>query len=677
MPSNVRRARIRGLFFLAVFTLAISRNLRAQEKGPLPVMPLPSQVVSGEGEFVLDGHFGIALKGYREPRLERAQQRFLDLLSRETGTPFWREARLNAPHFIIQTAGPSAPVQKLGEDESYRLEISTTDVQLTAPNPLGVLRGLQTFLQLVRVTPRSFSVPVVTIDDQPRFLWRGLLIDSGHRFVPIPVIKRNLDGMEAVKLNVFHWRFADDQGFHVESKKFPLLQQKGSGGFYYSQDEVQEVIAYARDRGIRVVPEFDMPCHTASWFVGYPELSSGQDRLKSSAIDPTRESTYSFLTGFISEMAALFPDSYFHAGGDECDPKEWEGNPRIQQFMLTHSIKDGAALQAIFTARVEKIIASQKKIMVGWDEILQTNTPKDVVIQSWRGPESLAEAAKNGYRGVLSSGYYIDLNQSAAEHYSVDPLGANAASLTPGQKARVLGGEVTMWTDIVSHENMDNRVWPRTAAIAERLWSPQQIQDVDSMYERLAIISQKLDYYGLRHRLITEEMLERMTGHSDPEPLRVLAAVVQPPRLYLRQELRTFTDFTPLNRLDDAVPPESDTAREFNNMAKRIAAGKATPDDWQHAREWLVLWRDNDAKLQPLLMRSFLTQDLAPVSHNLSQVAEIGLQALDDLEKNRPVSADVRQRNIEFLQLAAKPQAVLLLMVAPSVELLVQANRSQ
>ena len=640
-------------------------------------MPLPSHVVQGEGEFVIDGHFGIALKEYKDPRLERAGQRFLDLLSRETGIPLWREARLNAPHFIIQTAGPSATVQQLGEDESYHLEVSPTDVQLTAPNPLGVLRGLQTFLQLVRVTPKSFNVPVVTIDDQPRFPWRGLLIDSGHRFVPIPVIKRNLDGMEAVKLSVFHWRFADDQGFHIESKKFPLLQQKGSGGFYYAQDEVREIVAYARDRGIRVVPEFDMPCHTASWFLGYPELSSGQDPLKSSAIDPTRESTYTFLTGFIAEMAGLFPDSYFHAGGDECDPKEWEGNPRIHQFMHAYSIKDGAALQAIFTARVEKIIASQKKIMVGWDEILQPGTPKDVVIQSWRGPESLTQAAKNGYRGVLSSGYYIDLNQSAAEHYSVDPLGANAAALTPEQNARILGGEATMWTDIVSHENMDNRVWPRTVAIAERLWSPQQIRDVDSMYERLAIISRKLDYYGLRHRLITEEMLERMTSDPDPEPLRVLAAVVQPPRLYQRQELRTFTDFTPLNQLDDAVPPESDTAREFNNLAKRIASGKASPEDWRHARLWLVLWRDNDAKLQPLLKRSFLTQDLAPVSHNLSQVAEIGLQALDDLEKNRLVTAEARQRDIEFLDLAAKPQAVLLLMVALSVELLVQATRSQ
>ena len=197
------------------------------------------------------------------------------------------------------------------------------------------------------------------------------------------------------------------------------------------------------------------------------------------------------------------------------------------------------------------------------------------------------------------------------------------------------------------------------------------------MYQRLAIVSAQLGYYGLRHRLITEEMLERMSGDPNPVALRVLADVVQPPKLYERQQLRDFGDFTPLNHLDDAVPPESDTAREFEGIAKRIAAGKATSQDWQQARQWLVLWHDNDAKLQPLLAQSFLTRDLAPVSRNLSQIAEIGLQALDDLQQNRHVSGDVRQQNIDFLKTSAKPQSVLLLMVAPPVETLVEATKTR
>lgn len=667
------------LWFFGFFPIILSLPWRApaQEPESLSLMPLPSQSEPGSGEFLIDGSFGIELTGYAEPRLENARQRFLDVLSRETGIPLWRAAVANKPNFTVHTEGPSLSVQQIGEDESYRLKISMGGVQLSAANPLGVLHGLQTFLVLARVTPKGFSVPAITIEDRPRFPWRGLLIDSGHRFVRLPVIKRNLNAMEAVKLNVFHWRFADDAGFHIESKRFPLLQEKASGGFYYTEEEVKEIIAYSRDRGIRVIPEFDMPCHTASWFRAYPELGSGQIPGQSGAMDPTREITYTFLSAFIEEMAKLFPDAFFHTGGDECDFHEWESNPHIQEYMRVHGIKDGAALQAQFTAKIQRIVAQNKKIMMGWDEVLQPGIPNDVVIQSWRGSKSLADAARNGNRGILSSGYYIDLNQSAAEHYAVDPLGdSSAASLTPEEKARVLGGEATMWTDIVSDENLDNRVWPRTVAIAERLWSPEDVREVDSMYRRLGVVSQKLGYYGVRHRLIMEEMLERMSGDADPVGLRVLADVVQPPKGYERQQLRNFGDFTPLNRLDDAVPPESETARVFDGIVRRIAGGKATTEDWQQAQQWLVLWRDNDARLKPLLTRSFLTQDLAPVSRNLSEVAIIGLQALDDLQNNRPVNADVRNRNIDFLNAAAKPQVVLLLMVAPSVETLVKATRT-
>ncbi|MGH9617319.1 MAG: family 20 glycosylhydrolase [Acidobacteriaceae bacterium] len=648
-------------------------------------MPLPAHVTRGSGQFLIDGSFGIALEGYTEPRLERAKQRFLDTLSRETGIPLWREAQFNQSTFTIQTAGPSDAVQQLGEDESYHLEISADHVQLTAANPLGVLHGLQTFLQLVRTTPQGFSVPVVTIDDQPRFPWRGLMIDVSRHFITIPVIERNLNAMEAVKLNVFHWHLSDDQGFRVESKTFPLLQEKGSDGLFYTQDQIRQVIEYARDRGIRVVPEFDMPCHTTSWFPGYPQLASGKGPYQiarkfgvlNAAMDPTRETTYRFLDSFIGEMAALFPDQYFHIGGDECNGKEWNANPRIQAFMHVHGLHNNAALQAYFTARVQKIVAAHHKIMEGWDEVLQPNTPKDVVIQSWRGQASLAQAARQGNRGILSTGYYIDLNQPASQHYLVDPLGDGAATLTPSQKALILGGEATMWSEYVDPENIDKCIWPRTAAIAERFWSPQQVTDVASMYQRLAIVSRKLEDYGLNVDYVTDRMLERMSGDANPVSLEVLAAVVQPPEGYQRESLRSYNTFTPLNRLSDAVPPESETARKFNDLAKSIASGKATPAQWQQARQWLSLWRDNDAKLQPLLLKSDLTVDLVPVSHTLAQVATIGLSALDDLQNNRAVSADVRLQDLSALKTAEKPQAVVVDMVAPSVELLVQATKSQ
>jgi hexosaminidase len=649
---------------------------------PLPLMPLPAQVKPGTGELLINNGFGVTLEGYQEPRLERAKQRFLNMLSRETGIPLWREAALNKPLFFIKTTGPSAAVQQVDEDESYHLQITANEVHLEAANPLGVLHGLQTFLQLVRISPQGFAVPVMTIDDQPRFPWRGLMLDVSRHFQPLAVVYRTLDGMEAVKLNVFHWHLSDDQGFRVESKKFPLLQEKGSDGLFYTQEEIRAVIEYARDRGIRVVPEFDMPGHTTAWFVGYPDIASGLGPYQierkwgifDPAMDPTRDSTYKWLDTFIGEMTSLFPDSYFHVGGDECNGKAWDANPRIQEFMKARGLKDNNALQGYFSAQVQKIVTRHKKIMVGWDEVLQPGTPKDVVIQSWNGPQFVGKAVRGGNRALLSAGYYIDLNLTAAEHYAADPEGDGPSTLSSEERKRILGGEATMWSEFTTPENIDSRIWPRTAAIAERLWSPRDTRDVASMYARLAIISQHLNNYGLEHNSSYPAMLSRMTGEPDPLPLRVLGDVMQPPRHYDRENLRSYDAFTPLNRLVDAIPPESDTARQFLDMVNRIVAGTATSEDWEQAQEWLVLWRDNDTQLQPLLVRSELTEELKPVSTSLREVSQAGLDAIGYLREHKSAPADRRDRQLAFLKTAEKPQAVLLNMIAPAVTKLVEAT---
>ncbi len=657
--------------------------LRAQAEMPA-LMPLPSHIEMGEGQFIVDGNLSVAVEGYTEPRLMLARDRFLATLSGETGIPITPEAQARPANFTIKTGGASKTVQALDEDESYHLKVSADGVQLTAANPLGILHGLQTFLQLVRITPQGFAAPAATIDDEPRFAWRGLMIDSGRHFQPIPVIERNLDGMEAVKLNVFHWHLSDDQGFPIESKVYPLLQEKGSNGAYYTQQQVAEIIRYAHERGIRVVPEFDMPCHTTSWFVGYPQLASGPGPYKiasqwgvmNSAMDPTRESTFEFLDKFLGEMTALFPDAYFHVGGDECNGKEWDANPKIKAYMREHGLKDNAALQSYFSGRLQKLVTAHHKIMEGWDEVLQPDVPKDVVIQSWRGPKGLAAAVRQGNRAMLSNGYYIDLNQSAAFHYATDPLGGDGASLTPEEKARVLGGEATMWSEFVTPEIIDSRIWPRTAAIAERLWSPQDVRDVDSMYARLAVVSRHLEFYGLNHDSFPRVMLQRMSGESDPKYLTVLASVVQPLEEYQRGDLKEYVTSSPLNHLVDAVPPESETARQFSAIVKAIVAGTASPDQWQQARVWLELWRDNDAKLQPSLPRSEITAELSLLSRNVSQAATIGLRALDDLQNHRAANPDLVQSNMQLLKAAEKPEAVLRNMVVPPVEMLVQASGS-
>jgi hexosaminidase len=656
-------------------------SLRAET--PLPIMPLPAHVDAGTGSFPIDSGFQIVFEGHTEPRLERARDRFVTNLTRETGILQWPAASVSQPQFVIRTETPSAEVEQLGEDESYRLEIAPTRVLLSAANPLGILHGLQTFLQLVETTPQGFVVASMTIEDRPRFPWRGLMIDSGRHFMPLDVIRQSLDGMEAVKLNVFHWHLSEDQGFRIESKIFPLLQQKGSDGLFYTQEQVRGVIEYARDRGIRVIPEFDMPGHATSWFVGYPDLASGKGPYQierkwgvfDAAMDPTREATYEFLDRFIGEMTALFPDAYFHIGGDECNGKEWQANSRITQYMREHGIKNTAALQAYFTGRVQRLVTKRGKITVGWDEVLQPDTPKDVVIQSWRGQDSLAQAALRGNRGILSAGYYIDLNEPASQHYAVDPLEKASAKLTPEQQSNILGGEATMWTEYVTPESIGGRIWPRTAAIAERLWSPKETNDIDSMYRRLAIVSRDLEYYGQPYRYLSERMLQRLVGNADSSSLKVLASVVEPPKEYAREELGKYDSYTPLNRMVDAVPPESDRAREFRDLANRIAIGKATPTDWQQARQWLTLWRDNDATLQQSLPQSALTAELVPVSRNLSLTAAIGLSALSSLENHETVSPSVRREQMDTLKSLEAAQAVLLNMVVPGVEVLVRATK--
>src|ERR1700677_250162 len=216
--------------------------------------------------------------------------------------------------------------------------------------------------------------------------------------MPVDVIERTLDGMAAVKLNVFHWHLSEDQGFRMESRAFPKLTELGSDGLFYTQEQAREIIAYARERGIRVVPEFDMPGHSTAWFVGYPELASGPGPYQierkwgvmDPAMDPTNEKTYKFLDEFIGEMTKVFPDHFFHIGGDEVNGKQWDANPKVQEFMRAHKLKSDQELQQYFTLQVQKIVSKRRKLMVGWDEILSPGMPEDIVIQSWRGQDSLA-----------------------------------------------------------------------------------------------------------------------------------------------------------------------------------------------------------------------------------------------------------------------------------------------
>ena len=543
----------------------------AQSQPQLNLMPTPANVQQGTGQLQITESFSAAVTGTHEASLDSGVQRFMKQLSSITGIPFRANAS-GTPTLEVQADHGREAIQKLGEDESYELTVTGSGAKIMAPTPLGALYGLQTFLQLVQITPNGFAVPAVTIKDQPRFPWRGMLIDVSRHFIPIDVLKRNLDGMAAVKMNVLHWHLSDDQGFRAESKKFPKLTGMGSEGKFYTQEEIRDLLAYAHDRGIRIVPEFDTPGHSRSWFVGYPELASNpgpftveNENGNQSVTDPTREEIYKFMDKFVEEMGKLFPDQFFHIGGDEVDGKYWDSNAKIQAFKEAHGMKTNQDLQAYYNQRLEKIVAKHHKTMVGWDEILHPDLPKDIVVQSWRGQESLARLVQQGYRGLLSYGYYLDLMWPTTRHYAVEPMSGAAASLTPEQKKSILGGESAQWAEWVTPENIDSHIWPRNAAIAERLWSPQDVTDVNSMYKRMYAVGLELESLGLTHNSTRERMLQRMAGTGDVTALRVLADVVEPVKDYNRwsEEQKGPINFhAPLNRLIDAT----------TQRAKRLAS---------------------------------------------------------------------------------------------------------
>jgi len=669
-------------------TMLSPHSTKAQTPLPLNLMPQPSSVKTSIGTLPIDANFAISFAGHTEPRLDRAAERFLTQLRRQTGLLIPASTASSAKStLVVHTDHASKEIQELGEDESYTLEVTPAGSRLNAANPLGVLRGLQTFLQLVEITPDGFAAPAVSIEDQPRFPWRGLMMDVSRHFIPLDVLKRNLDGMEAVKMNVFHWHLSENQGFRLESKKFPKLHELGSDHLYYTQEEAKQFIAYARDRGIRVVPEFDMPGHSTAWFVGYPELASGSGPYSierkwgifDPAMDPTNEKTYKFLDELVGEMAKLFPDNYFHIGGDEVNGKEWDANSKIQEFKKSHNLKTNEELQAYFSQRVQKIVTKYGKSVVGWDEVFIPGVPKDIVIQSWRGPQSLAAAAQQGYHGILSNGYYLDLGWSAARHYAVEPMSGAAANLTPDQKKLILGGESCMWSEYVDAGNVDSRIWPRNAAIAERLWSPQTVTEAASMYARLRVVSDRLEWLDLTHRTYYRKMLHRIAGGSTPEEfaaLRTLADVVEPVKDYTREQTATVepTSRQPLNRIVDAVPLESDMGRHFSELVdKFLSTACHDASTGRELRRQLSLWSQNDPAFASLAQKSFLAQQAAATSSDLSAIGAAGLRTLDAIAAGTQFATDQQTQLNSVLTEAAKPKGQLVLIPVSSIRKLVDA----
>lgn len=618
---------------------------------PSTLLPVPASVRLGAGRMAIDSTTPFAVTAFSDARLERGLDRFRARLARRIAQPVSRSVSRTATRGVIavDVSAAGMAIQGVEEIERYTIAVSPDGATLQATTVVGALRGLETLLQLVESDSAGFFLPVLSIADEPRFPWRGLLVDVSRHFMPIEQLERTLDAMALSKLNVLHWHLSDDQGFRVESKRFPRLHQLGSDGLFYTQEEVRGIVRYARDRGIRVVPEFDIPGHSTAWFVGYPQYSAQSPPIAirrewggaDAIFDPTREATYTFLAHFIEEMVPLFPDPYWHIGGDEVESKHWDSVPRIVAWRKRHGFRDNAALQAHFNRRISAILAGHKKRMVGCDEILHDDLPRKTVVQSWRGTQYLANSAKAGFNAILSAPWYLDHFKPASEYYTVEPV-PQFDGLTPAQQRLILGGEATMWAEFITAESADSRIWPRLGAIAERLWSPREVTDVADMYRRLEILADRLEGMGLRVRSHSRRMLATIAPGVDVAPLESLLTAVQPPGFGQRMNGNgTGTNqWHPLTRLVDAARPDPPGRWATERLVRRLALDASDAAARDSLLQLLQGWSLVLPKVERLASGSPTLAVALPAARALARSAVIGTEAIGFLTAGRTPPAD-------------------------------------
>ncbi|MBN8705419.1 MAG: family 20 glycosylhydrolase [Bacteroidetes bacterium] len=631
------------------------------------LMPVPASVTPQTGKFNLNSTFSVSVSGNPDPRLTKAIHRFLKRLSKKTTLTFDPDTVIKSNENTTFTLSVDRPgLVRLGEDESYALSISPSAISLSAPTDLGALHGLETLYQLIERDGSGFFFRSVQIKDQPRFPWRGLMLDVCRHFFKVETVKRQLDAMALVKLNVLHLHLSEDQGFSIESKTFPKLHELGSNGNYFTQDQIRDIIAYAADRGIRVMPEFDIPGHTTSWMTGYPELASAPGFIKpekrfgifGSTMNPAKPETYTFLDQFFAEMCALFPDEYMHIGGDENNGEQWDANQEIQKFKSENNLKTNHDLQAYFNLKILDILTKNGKKMMGWDEIYQPTLPKNIVIHSWRGRDYMDDAAKAGFQSVLSNGFYIDLFHSAAEHYQNDPI-PTGTKLTDDEKSRILGGEATQWAELVDEETLDMRIWPRTAAIAERLWSSGSVINVDDMYRRLPEISLRLEEIGLNLVTNRDVMMRRLAGSDTISDLRNFLNAVEPQEGYKRHSIKPgYTTFSPFSRgVDIALSDAPDVISASLLVNSMIKSGNRNPD--KKLFELAEIWISSKKKLTRMAENNIAIKELLPVSNQVSELGRLFKSLLEKYKSGKTLTKQELQKIEAEVKLRTKPVAEL------------------
>ena len=623
-------------------------------------MPLPRRVHPGAGRLPMVGG-GWSWEGTGTPRLARAAHRLRDQVAGVIGAGHGCR--------VAVSCGASADFPALGDDESYRLAIDRREARVEAAGEWGVLRAFATLTQLVRTDAEGPGLPVLTIEDAPRFPWRGLMIDTARHFVRTETLLRTLDAMALFKVNVLHLHLSDDQAFRFASRAFPELADAEQR---YTAAELRKLVREAADRGIRIVPELDIPGHVASWLAVHPEWGLGEAvtspatrfGVHACCLDPDNADAVRSAQVLFEELAEVFPDRFVHFGGDEVQLPESPQPGSARGHPSQEDRTDIKGLQAAFNAPVVARLRELGKTPIAWDEAIHPGLPRDVVIQAWRGTAARTRALAAGFDTVHSAGYYLDLSYPADLHYLSDPAGAEAdlladprlahvragletlhrtwSSNTPTAQTgagggRVLGGEACMWTELVTDDLLPLRVWSRMPAIAERLWSDAAVRDVDDMYRRLtaahallattgvadlhAVMARGLERLGLN----TTDIAELMPLLAALEPVKWYARLLGPTALAQRTAgdaedvaARPYDTTTELNRVVDLLPPESLAAR-----------GLTWETDVRKLRETAAAWRRQRQCVQRLAATVPAIAELDGVSALLHELADLLERFLD------------------------------------------------
>ncbi len=535
------------LMLLTVVLLA-GQSLAACEDD-IAVVPRPAKMTRGEGRFMLTPDTRIQVEKGASPRIREVGQYLADLVAPATGFCLEvEETTADRPAggaILLLTRG----ADPLLGDEGYALRVEPAGVVIRAPKPAGLFYGVQTLRQLFppeiesrqKVSGVEWAAPAVILEDRPRFQWRGLHLDEGRHFQGKAFVLRYLDQMALHKLNRFHWHLTEDQGWRIEIKKYPRLTEVGSkrsqtpildnrkkgdgkayGPFFYTQEDVKEIVAYARSRFITVVPEIEMPGHAQAAIAAYPWLGNTDEPLQvrwrwgvSKNVYNVEDRTFEFLEHVLTEVMTLFPGPFIHIGGDECPKDQWKASPAAQKRIREEGLENEHELQSWFIRRIDRFLQAKGRRLIGWDEILEGGLAEGAAVMSWRGTKGGIAAARAGHDVVMSptSHCYFDYYQSRDRKkeppaiggflplekvYAFEPV---PAALNAKEARHVLGAQGNVWTEYIPDgKQVEYMAWPRGSALSEVVWSPKALRDYGDFQKRLGPLLRRMDVLGVNYR---------------------------------------------------------------------------------------------------------------------------------------------------------------------------------